>query len=47
VPRPDLLRGVYLVPYRIEAWRGSPDRLHDRRRFIREADGWREETLVP
>jgi pyridoxamine 5'-phosphate oxidase len=47
VPRPDLLRGVYLVPDRIEAWRGSPDRLHDRRRFIREADGWREETLVP
>ena len=47
VPRPDLLRGVYLVPDRIEAWRGSPDRLHDRRRFVREADGWREETLVP
>ncbi len=47
VPRPDPLRGVYLVPDRIEAWRGSPDRLHDRRRFIREAHGWREETLVP
>jgi len=47
VPRPDLLEGVYLVPDRIEAWRGSPDRLHDRRRFSREGDGWREETLVP
>ena len=47
VPRPDLLRGVYLVPERIEAWRGSPDRLHDRRRFAREGAGWREETLVP
>ena len=47
VPRPDLLQGVYLVPDRIEAWRGSPDRLHDRRRFVREAGGWREETLVP
>jgi pyridoxamine 5'-phosphate oxidase len=47
VTRPDLLRGVYLVPQRIEAWRGSPDRLHDRRRFVREAAGWREETLVP
>jgi pyridoxamine 5'-phosphate oxidase len=47
VPRPELLRGVYLVPERIEAWRGSPDRLHDRRRFVREATGWREETLVP
>jgi pyridoxamine 5'-phosphate oxidase len=47
VPRPELLRGVYLVPERIEAWRGSPDRLHDRRRFIREGGRWREETLVP
>lgn len=47
VPRPDLLRGVYLVPERIEAWRGSPDRLHDRRRFSRTAGGWVEETLVP
>ena len=47
VPRPELLRGVYLVPHRIEAWRGSPDRLHDRRRFVRESSGWREETLVP
>jgi pyridoxamine 5'-phosphate oxidase len=47
VPRPELLQGVYLVPDRVEAWRGSPDRLHDRRRFVREAGGWREETLVP
>jgi pyridoxamine 5'-phosphate oxidase len=48
VPRPALLRGVYLVPERIEAWRGSPDRLHDRRRFVRGAGGgWHEETLVP
>jgi pyridoxamine 5'-phosphate oxidase len=47
VPRPDLLRGVYLVPERVEMWRGSPDRLHDRRRFAREGEGWREETLVP
>ena len=47
VPRPELLRGVYLVPERIEMWRGSPDRLHDRRRFAREGAGWREETLVP
>jgi pyridoxamine 5'-phosphate oxidase len=47
VPRPELLRGVHLVPDRIEAWRGAPDRLHDRRRFAREGAGWREETLVP
>lgn len=47
VPRPDLLRGVYLVPERVEAWRGSPDRLHDRRRFARSGGRWVEETLVP
>jgi len=47
VPRPELLRGVYLVPERIEVWRGSADRLHDRHRFVRGATGWREEVLVP
>jgi pyridoxamine 5'-phosphate oxidase len=47
VPRPELLRGVYLVPERIEMWRGSADRLHDRRRFARDGAAWREETLVP
>lgn len=47
VPRPGLLRGVYLVPSRIEAWHGSPDRLHDRRVYTRTAAGWTEQTLVP
>lgn len=47
VPRPDLLRGVYLVPDRVEIWRGSPDRLHDRRLHLRTGDGWSEETLIP
>lgn len=47
VPRPPLLRGVYLVPFRIEAWHGSPDRLHDRRRYRRTRDGWTVEVLVP
>jgi len=47
VPRPALLRGVLLVPERVEHWRGSPDRLHDRRLYTRRPDGWREETLVP
>jgi pyridoxamine 5'-phosphate oxidase len=47
VPRPDLLRGIYLVPERVEQWRGSPDRLHDRRLFVRQAGAWVEETLVP
>jgi pyridoxamine 5'-phosphate oxidase len=47
VPRPDALHGVYLVPQRIEIWRGSPDRLHDRRLFHRTDSGWREEVLIP
>lgn len=47
VPRPALLRGVYLVPERIEAWRGSPDRLHDRRLYRRNSAGWDEQVLVP
>jgi pyridoxamine 5'-phosphate oxidase len=49
VPRPDALSGVYLRPERIEIWRGSPDRLHDRRLFERsdEGGGWRESTLIP
>jgi pyridoxamine 5'-phosphate oxidase len=47
VPRPELLRGVYLVPFRVEAWHGSPDRLHDRHLYIRTAGVWREQILVP
>jgi pyridoxamine 5'-phosphate oxidase len=47
VPRPDLLRGVYLIPERIEVWHGSPDRLHDRRRYSRAGSGWVEVVLVP
>jgi len=47
VPRPALLRGVYLVPERIEIWQGSPDRLHDRRLYTRAAAGWSRAVLVP
>ena len=47
VPRPEGLRGVHLVPERIEAWRGSPDRLHDRHLYRRDGAGWVEEILIP
>jgi pyridoxamine 5'-phosphate oxidase len=47
VPRPAALSGVYLVPSRIEVWRGAPDRLHDRRLFERANEDWRETVLVP
>ncbi len=47
VPRPALLGGIYLVPFRVEAWHGSPDRLHDRSVYVRTAGGWRVDVLVP
>ncbi len=47
VPRPAVLRGVYLVAVHVEAWHGSADRLHARHRYTRTANGWREEVLVP
>lgn len=47
VPRPRGLRGVYLIPERIEIWHGSPDRLHDRRLYTRAGEGWTETVLVP
>jgi pyridoxamine 5'-phosphate oxidase len=48
VPPPNSLRGVCLWATEIDAWHGSPaDRLHDRRRFTRGADGWEVEILVP
>jgi len=47
VPRPSVLRGVYLVPARVEIWRGSADRLHDRRLYTRSGRTWREQVLVP
>jgi pyridoxamine 5'-phosphate oxidase len=47
VPRPPGLRGVHLVPERVEAWRGSPDRLHDRRLYTRHGASWLETVLVP
>ena len=48
VPMPASLAGVYVVPREIEAWHGSEERLHDRRRYRRAAGGaWEYATLVP
>lgn len=47
VPRPASLAGICVVPREIEAWHGSEDRLHDRRRYRRVAEGWEGATLVP
>jgi pyridoxamine 5'-phosphate oxidase len=48
VPRPSYWGGYRLVPDAIELWQGRPNRLHERRQFLRGPDGgWREELLSP
>ena len=47
VPRPDHWGGYRLSPETFEFWQHRDDRLHDRLRFVREADGWRLERLAP
>jgi pyridoxamine 5'-phosphate oxidase len=46
-PQPASLAGIYVVPREIEAWHGSEERLHDRRRYRKIGTGWDEATLVP
>jgi pyridoxamine 5'-phosphate oxidase len=48
VPRPDHWSGLRVVPETVEFWQGRPDRLHDRLRYRRDADGrWVVERLAP
>ncbi len=47
VPRPPHWTGFTLAPERIEFWLDRPNRLHDRREFIRDGDGWRDTLLYP
>jgi pyridoxamine 5'-phosphate oxidase len=48
VPMPRLWGGYRVVPETIEFWQGRRSRLHDRLRYVREADGgWRVERLAP
>ena len=48
VPLPPNWGGYVLAPARIEFWQGRPNRLHDRFRYSKQADGsWTIERLAP
>jgi pyridoxamine 5'-phosphate oxidase len=47
VPRPPFWGGYRLVPACVEFWQGRLNRLHDRLRYTRRADGWTLERLAP
>lgn len=47
VPRPPHWSGFRIVPKRIEFWHNMPSRLHERRLYVRQTDGWRVEHLYP
>jgi pyridoxamine 5'-phosphate oxidase len=48
VPRPPFWGGFRVVPDTFEFWQGRRDRLHDRFRYRRQADGhWQIERLQP
>jgi pyridoxamine 5'-phosphate oxidase len=47
VPRPERWTGFRVAPECIEFWTDRPHRLHERRLFVREDDGWKEGLLYP
>jgi pyridoxamine 5'-phosphate oxidase len=47
VPRPPHWAGFRVKPLRIEFWTDGEHRLHHRRLFVRDGDGWTESLLYP
>ena len=47
IPLPASLKGVLVVPKQIETWHSGEGRLHDRHRYTKTEDGWKDEVLVP
>ena len=47
IPLPPNWGGYVVQPDTMEFWQGRPNRLHDRFRYTRSADGWKIERLAP
>jgi pyridoxamine 5'-phosphate oxidase len=47
VPRPPHWGGYRVVPEQLEFWSDRAHRLHERRLFVRDGDGWRQGMLYP
>ena len=47
IPRPPHWGGFRVSPETFEFWSDRPHRLHERRIFTRDGDGWREGLLYP
>lgn len=47
IERPSHWTGFRLAPAAIEFWLDRPGRMHDRRRFERQGEGWSSTLLYP
>jgi len=47
IPLPDYWGGYRVEAHEIEFWQGGANRLHDRFRYLRTAEGWQVDRLAP